>query len=368
MSESEKLNERRQVQLNMAILGDSSPMKSMFIGKLAGLECDDEPGSDVRSHYNNQNILFWNLNAVEKEPSIEDYLERINFERYDSFIIFRDQRGFSDADIDLAIEIGKRYKPVYFVKLANFEVLDSAESVKLDDKVDKVYTINPESAQTVISQLNSDIASSLKDQDKRHTFLLSIDPNSPEIIAQKSEILAQRSDKIAEKSSIYGTLISLPSLTIIADLVLLGSEIWLFRQQLGLDHQFIERIKTGAVEYYHKAMDVIHKSKYAAFLLLTELHEITGLIKNTLPLFVQSSFLDFLALLPLIGMVLTRRNSFYTTRQILLNILDEFARVANEIQQITSMGSESFTKKNGLAQMLQQEKMALPSRPQLTQS
>jgi hypothetical protein len=357
MSDNEQLDKWRQVQLNMAILGDSSPMKSMFIGKLAGLE-SDEP-SDARAHYNNQNILFWDLNAVEKEPSVEDYLERINIERFDSFIIFRDQAGFSDADIDLAVEIGKRYKPVYFVKLASYEVLDSAENVKLDDKIDKVYTLNPDSAESVVSQLNSDIANSLKDQDKRHTFLLSIEPNSPQIIAQKSEVLAHRSDQIAEKSSIYGTLISLPSLTIIADLVLLGSEIWLFRQQLGLDHHIIEKIKTSATDYYNKALEVIHKSKYAAFLLLTEVHEITGLIQNTLPLFVQSSFLDFLALLPLIGMVLTRRNSFYTTRQILLNILDEFARVANEIQQLTSIGSENYAQKKGLAQILQQEKSNL---------
>lgn len=117
----------KAIPINIAVTGCSGAGKSSFINSFLGLGCDDEGAAEVgetettkelKSYFNQKrpNFKLWDMPGV-GTPSypMEDYLEKVKFDRYDFFLILS-QKRFTSTDLWLAVEIQKRNKRFYFIR------------------------------------------------------------------------------------------------------------------------------------------------------------------------------------------------------------------------------------------------------------
>ncbi|XP_039662046.1 T-cell-specific guanine nucleotide triphosphate-binding protein 2-like isoform X1 [Perca fluviatilis] len=122
------LDKLDNVQLNIAITGESGPGKSSFVNAFRGIPNSDkeraaptgftETTTDVTPypHPNYPNVTLWDLPGIgtTKFPA-EEYLKKVEFKRFDFFIIISADR-FTENDVKLAEEIQKMGKKFYFVR------------------------------------------------------------------------------------------------------------------------------------------------------------------------------------------------------------------------------------------------------------
>ncbi|KAJ8013332.1 hypothetical protein DPEC_G00052170 [Dallia pectoralis] len=115
------LDEIQNVELSIAITGESGSGKSTFINAFRGLGDEDEGSAatgvvqttiEVKDypHPKHPNVKLWDLPGV-GTPNFkpEDYLQKVQFERYDFFIIISSER-FKANDVLLANDIQKMKK------------------------------------------------------------------------------------------------------------------------------------------------------------------------------------------------------------------------------------------------------------------
>ena len=113
--------------LSIGLTGDSGVGKSSFINAIRNLSSDDEGGAAVGvtectmqpepyPHPANHDVIFWDLPGVGTPTFSRDvYLERVNFDRYDFFIIFSATR-FTSNDLWIAQRIKETGRDFYFVR------------------------------------------------------------------------------------------------------------------------------------------------------------------------------------------------------------------------------------------------------------
>jgi hypothetical protein len=348
----ENLDKWKNEQFNMAIVGDPSPLKALFINKLAGFDFSDSANqtqvleidasvnnaennpflNNYKIHANNGHFFLWDLKSKQDEKSIEEYMNEIEAGKYDTFILFRES-DFTQIDFELAREIEKLNKNVYFVRFNDTNVSKNDTSEK---KPGNFYDFTSTSDNSALCKLNLDILNNLKDEDKKRVYVFSMEPLSKEILEKKSSTLYERLHNVALKSTLLGRSITLPGLTIMADLCLLSAEIWFYREQLGLNKRSLQKIKNSAKDLYDKIGNLMEGSKYAAYLALTDIHSFSGVILKTLPLLANSNMIDIVVMAPILGLALRDAKSFATTKYALTSILDEFNKIACDIQTLKS--------------------------------
>ncbi|KAK7879928.1 hypothetical protein WMY93_033409 [Mugilogobius chulae] len=121
------LEEKKNATLTIAITGESGSGKSSLVNALRGISDKDEAAAPVDvvettdqpmkyTYPNNPNITLWDLPGIgtTKFPA-EDYVKKMEFEKFDFFIIVSDTR-FSENDVKLALEIQKMKKKFYFIR------------------------------------------------------------------------------------------------------------------------------------------------------------------------------------------------------------------------------------------------------------
>uniref|UniRef100_A0ACB8FSK4 Uncharacterized protein n=1 Tax=Sphaerodactylus townsendi TaxID=933632 RepID=A0ACB8FSK4_9SAUR len=113
--------------LDIAVTGMSYAGKSSLINALRGLSDFDEGAAQIDAiqvmedpqgypHPQFPNVTLWDLPGNEtREFSVEKYLERVNYSRYDFFILVASER-FTLHDIQLSCAIQKMGKRVYYVR------------------------------------------------------------------------------------------------------------------------------------------------------------------------------------------------------------------------------------------------------------
>lgn len=116
------------------------------------------------------------------------------------------------------------------------------------------------------------------------------------------------------------------------DAAKLASEVWLYRDQLGLSPQSLSR---AASRVNQKLSDLISKSRFASMFVIKDLNTLTSVLIKTLPVLILSNdAMDVLRVLPAAESVLHSTISFATQKLALINILEEFSKVAGDLHSL----------------------------------
>ncbi len=341
------------VPLNIAVTGNSGSGKSTLVNTMRGLYADDPGATPVGitetthepqeyKHPEHTNVALWDLPGV--GTSIfprSSYLDQIDVERYDFFLILSDGRSTENV-IWLAEELEIRGKPYYFVRT----------KVNMDIQNDKEDNPRSHSAERVISKLKQECRndmikfniranifaiSGMKKHDtaweypalilsimnhlpklKQYKGILSGVAMSKEIIQEKCKVLDGRIFKVALASA-AAAVIPLSGVSIATDIGLLVKEIVHYKKQLGVDSVPLSK--------WSREMDIPMTS-------------IEGILSQAIPTFalvnVYKYVLQKLArnaagadpgevarFIPVVGTVVASGISFETTRRVLNGCLSE---------------------------------------------
>lgn len=185
-----ELDAWKNLKINIGLIGSKSDLKNVLIGKLIGVEPLSSQESDETKvlentalaipylHSNNVNLIVWDMKASNKVD-----LERLDLNKYDLIIFFRDKPKSSDDELIKSVEdCGKKCIVVTFDSPSRFD----------------------------FSKLQYDIMQALMllTRDHINTYGLSIQPINKQIIEVKRDILRSRIEKIAWLSSMFGHIFS----------------------------------------------------------------------------------------------------------------------------------------------------------------
>ncbi|XP_028981626.2 interferon-inducible GTPase 5 isoform X3 [Esox lucius] len=268
------LEDIKNVELNIAITGASGSGKSTFINAFRGLDDkakDSAPTGVVETtmevkdypHPKHPNVKLWDLPGF-GIPNFKpkDFLQKVEFNRYDFFIIISSER-FRANDVLLAKEIQKIKKKFYFVRSKidanmdaekkrkkNFNQDETLERIRqncikgLEDQglgCHKVFLISsfelhlydfPDLEETMEKELPAH---------KRQTLLMSIPNLTLEINQRKKEALLSRVWRSALKSGLAAT-VPIPGLSFAAYVKFLTDEIHKYYHAFGLDDESLQNL------------------------------------------------------------------------------------------------------------------------------
>ncbi|XP_063797781.1 interferon-inducible GTPase 5-like [Pseudophryne corroboree] len=123
----EALEKADNVPLNIAITGQSGSGKSTFINAIRGLGDEDEGAAETGvtettmkptpyPHPQHKNVIYWDLPGIgTPDFKANEYLEKVEFGKYDSFILIGNER-FTENDVLLAEAIHSKEKLYYYVR------------------------------------------------------------------------------------------------------------------------------------------------------------------------------------------------------------------------------------------------------------
>lgn len=197
-----QLDAWKNLKINIGLMGSNSDLKNVLIGKLIGVEpFSGQESSENKviaktalaipySHSNNVNLVIWDMKASNKVD-----LERLDLNKYDLIIFFRDKPKSNDDELIKSVEDrGKKCIVVTFDSPSRFD----------------------------FSKLHYDIMQALMllTHDHITTYGLSIRPISKQIIEAKTDILRSRIEKIAWLSSMFGHIFNFNRFNILCKAIL----------------------------------------------------------------------------------------------------------------------------------------------------
>lgn len=300
-----RLEKWREVEVNIAVTGDSGVGKSSFINAIREL-CDDDEGAapvDVTEctaeptlydHPSNSNIKFWDLPGIgtPNYPDLETYVQKVQLDKYHAFLILTAAR-FTENDLLLAKTVKSMEKSFFCIRTKIDENV-RAESRKrsFDEEVmltkirrnclenlsdllrhekDVFLISNHEPAKWDFVRLTQAILDALS-RYQRESMTLSlgkaITKSSTEIFQRKVDALKSRIWKVAAASAL-AALVPLPGLSFGVDAVLILSELHFYRSQLGLpetDSVEFARLPPATKEKVFKAWQISTAGHLSAFL------------------------------------------------------------------------------------------------------
>lgn len=261
--------------LNIAITGESGTGKSSFVNALRGVPDDSAEAAPIGSeettmeprrfeYPGHKNVNIWDLPGT-GTPNFQAaaYLERVQFQNYDFFIILSATR-FKDNDLFLAEEIRKGKKKFYFVRSKIDQELDAAQRLRKSRyqeseslhqlkqgcvhnlqkggiEFPKVFLISswyPDRFDFtgLLGVLEEDLP-----EHKRHAFLLAVPNRTASIIERKKEAMLGEVWKVALCSA-AAAAVPVPGVSIACDAALLARTISSHRAVFGLDEGSLRRL------------------------------------------------------------------------------------------------------------------------------
>ncbi len=268
-----KLDQWKDVPLNIGVTGQSGCGKSTFINTMRGLTAEDEGAAAVGvvetttecrpyPHPGNKSFVLWDLPGAgtPKFPR-STYLDQVKFDKYDFFLIMSRSR-FTEDDLWLGKEVKARGKLFFFIRTRIDEdmrndkedhprthdetkVLDAVRQNCLTNlqacNVSEIFLISGKKINMMrwdFPELNKHLIERIPGL-KRHAMVLSLTANSKDVIEEKYNTLWKRIWIVAGLSAAVAVM-PIPGLSVAADVGLLIAEVNVYKTQLKLDQKSLE--------------------------------------------------------------------------------------------------------------------------------
>ncbi|XP_066497044.1 interferon-inducible GTPase 5-like [Hoplias malabaricus] len=344
--------EQCSVELNIAVTGESGSGKSSFVNAFRGLGDEDEGSAEtgvvettnVPTAYpytKYPNVKMWDLPGI-GTPNFkaDEYLEQVEFKRYDFFIIIASDR-FRECHAQLAAEIVKMEKTFYFVR-SKIDCNISAEKRKktfnkektLDrirkDCIEGLEKIGIDSPVVFLiscfnlalydfNQLEEKLERDLP-QYKRNVLLLAL-PNITLEINERKRALLENVWKSALFSA-CAVIIPVPygdsSLSFSIDFVILVSEFTKYYYAFSLDASSLQRLSDTSWKSVDELKSVLKSPLHKG---ITQELIIELLHHNSF--FAVEKSKHWLSFIPFLGSLVAAPLSFVTVYLTLRRCLDE---------------------------------------------
>ncbi|KAK2887458.1 hypothetical protein Q8A67_015686 [Cirrhinus molitorella] len=261
------------VELNIGVTGESGSGKSTFVNAFRGLGDEEELSAktgvvetttepEVYHHPTYKNVKLWDLPGIgTPDFKADEYLERVEFKRYDFFIIIASDR-FRECHTQLAKEIMRMRKTFYFVRSKidssieaekrkkNFDLKKTLDTIREDceNGLRKIGIDHPvvflisgwELEKYDLNVLQERMEKELP-QHKRRVLMLALPNITLEINERKKKALEENIGKVAFLSACVAA-VPIPGLSIAVDLAIIAAEIEKYCNTFGLDKQSLEKL------------------------------------------------------------------------------------------------------------------------------
>ncbi|XP_049322552.1 interferon-inducible GTPase 5-like [Astyanax mexicanus] len=213
----EQIDHLFNVSLHVAVTGETGTGKSTFINAYRGLRHGDEGAAETGvtettteptpyEHPTVPNVVLWDLPGVGSiKFTAKTYVKKMQFEKYDFFLIISDR--FKENDFMLAKAIQKRKNKFYFIR----SKVDSAVQHEGDEG-------------TILSKIRKDCQENLKELGNPPVFLIS----SKDLSAFEFEELVSTLNSELPEHKKYALLQSVP----ITSVAMLEKKISMFKKAI----------------------------------------------------------------------------------------------------------------------------------------
>nr|XP_055076390.1 interferon-inducible GTPase 5-like [Misgurnus anguillicaudatus] len=356
------LKQQNLVELNVGVTGESGSGKSTFVNAFRGLGDEDEGAAvtgvvettmipEVYLHPKSKNVKVWDLPAIGR-PNFKasEYLEQVECERYDFFIIIASDR-FKECHTQLAKEIMRMGKKFYFVRSKidcsitaekrkkNFDLKKTLDTIREDCKNGlKMFGIeNPdvflmsgwEMGKYDLNLLQERMEKELP-QHKRHVLMLALPNITLEINERKKKALEKNIHRVALISACVAA-IPLPGSSLVADVAGLADELRKYYSAFGLDNPSLQKLckRSGkTVEELKSLMTSPLRNGINTKLIISLLGTESSLIFKSAVNFVLGFF-------PIVGTVVAGGMSYSTVLNMLKTVLNEIEEDAKKVLMVS---------------------------------
>ncbi|XP_054854796.1 uncharacterized protein LOC129342874 [Eublepharis macularius] len=355
-----ELDELENAKLNIAITGLSGTGKSSLVNALRGMtdyETDAAKTGIMQTtmqqhdypHPLFPNVTLWDLPGIgtpEFDP--KDYLEKINFKKYDFFIIVSSDR-FTVNDAMLAREIQKRKKNFYYVRSKmdvsiasesldpNFNMEKTIENlrkyccenlVKAGELSPRVFLISRRDLSMYDFPLLQEALEHDLDDLKKHAFITSLPVLSREILKKKKAAMEDLIWKVAITSANI-SMIPDPGFSLVCDVNILVATLKLFYKVFGLDEDSLHRVAEVFSKEYQVLKSAVKKSPMSSEITPNFVNGLLNKSRLCVTVLTIQPVLDFI---PLLGFLTGGASSFITTFYMLKSFLSDIVEDAENVR------------------------------------
>ncbi|XP_026145835.1 interferon-inducible GTPase 5-like [Carassius auratus] len=346
------------VELNIGVTGESGSGKSTFVNAFRGLG-DEEEGCaktgvvettaepEVYLHPKYKNVKVWDLPGI-GSPNFkaDEYLEQVEFKRYDFFIIIASDR-FRECHTQLAKEIMRMGKTFYFVRSKidlsiqaekrkkNFDLKKTLETIREDCEkgLRKIGIEEPvvflisgwELGKYDLNDLQERMEKELP-QHKRRVLMLALPNITLEINEKKKKALEEDIGKVAFLSACVAA-IPIPGLSIAVDLAIIAVEIEKYCNAFGLDRESLEKL----CEKYGKRLETVEGMIKSAWYKGICTGSVVTLLRDVSFLMTEDAVESVFRFVPLLGSIAAGAMSFWSVSTVLKSALNEIAEDARNV-------------------------------------
>ena len=301
-------------------------------------ECTTDP--TAYDHPTNHNIKFWDLPGIgtPNYPDLETYCEKVNLEKYHTFLIFTTSR-FTENDLELAKKIKEIKKTFFFIRTKideNVRAEKRKRSFNEEAMLEKIRRNCVESLGDLLSNERDIFLISNHDPDKwdfvrltqaildaltryqRESLTLSlgnvITRSSDDIFQRKVDVLRGRIWMVASASA-AAALVPIPGLSFAVDAGLILKELSFYRSQLGLP-------EIGSAEFARLHLATKEKVIKVG---LTTAAQLSGILA---PYAAEAAVEEVTRFIPFVGLAIASGMSFGATYYALSQLLKNVEEVA----------------------------------------
>ncbi|XP_060113910.1 interferon-inducible GTPase 5-like [Heteronotia binoei] len=349
----------KNTRLDIAFTGISGAGKSSLMNAFRNVSDSEEGAAKTGvkqttmepksySHPKFPEITLWDLPGIGTRAfKPEEYLQKVNFSRYDFFVIVSSGR-FTDDDARLASEIRKMHKRFYFVRTkvdqdidnerrkGNFSEKDTLGEIREDClcNLREEGVVKPKVFLTSRWHLNKydfpllqkTLADDLNDL-KRCLLVMAMPAFSRELLQEKKAVMVALILKKAIMSCAVGA-IPIPGLSIIVDVALLVDTMKNVAEVFGLAEDSLNNL----AKWVGKPVDKLrcHANKIPLVQNITIKYVLSRLATSAL-VYTAKELKDFSAFIPALGSLIGGITSFVITYYMLNSFLEDAMEDAERV-------------------------------------